>query len=56
MKRYEQFNKMFEENETAEIQSFGMIIEEIANAHNINLDYCKIKHEAQIKWLNEEVE
>lgn len=55
MKRYENFNELFKDNKTAEIQSFDMIIEEIANEHNINLDYCRAKHEGQIKWLNEEV-
>ena len=61
MKRYEQFNIISPKKESAEIQSFGMIIAEIQNQLsdeydiNIDLSWWQNKHENQVNWLNEEI-
>lgn len=57
MKVYEKFNKDLGRNESAEIQSLGMIIALIADEFDLDLDDKKYedRYKAQLEWLNEEV-
>lgn len=55
MKRYEEFNNAFNQNESAEIQAFGMIIGHIEENTGEDLSWWKDRYKAQLKWLNEEV-
>ena len=59
MKRYENFNSMFNENQTAEEQAAGMIIAKVAEEYNLDIDavdeYVKL-FRSYVSWLNEEAE
>ena len=59
MKRFEQFNQIFNTNENAEEQAIGMIIAYIEEHYDIEIDDIeplKKRYYAQIEWLNEEIE
>lgn len=59
MKRFEQFNQLFNTNENVEEQAIGMIIAYIGERYNIEIDdieSLKKRYYGNIKWLNEEVE
>ena len=59
MKRYEQFNKLLNNDENAEEQAIGMLIAYIEESYDIEIDNIKPlkrRYFAQIEWLNEEIE
>ncbi|HHX24285.1 MAG TPA: hypothetical protein GX723_09830 [Thermoanaerobacterales bacterium] len=58
MKRYEEFNQMAEDNETAEKQAVGMTLEKVKEENNIEFDtdnYTKW-FKVYFRWLSEEVQ
>ena len=58
MKRYEEFNKLYGDNESAEEQALGMILSHIQETYDIeitDIEPLKKRYLAQIKWLNEDV-
>lgn len=59
MKRYEDFNRMFDNDDSVEIQALGMVIERIKE-DNPGLDIGDGEYDdlfiAMFEWLNEEVE
>ena len=57
MKRYEDFNRMFGGDETAEEQAAGMMLAKVATEHKLDIDtnYYTKDFKIFLDWLNEEV-
>lgn len=59
MKRFEELNKLYNSNESAEEQALGMIIAHIEEIYDIEInevESLKKRYSTQIKWLNEQVQ
>lgn len=56
MKRYQEFNKIFKQSESAEEQSLKMIIAHIQDNYDIDVSWWEKRHSDQLMWLNEDVE
>ena len=57
MKRYEDFNRMFGFNDSAEIQAIEILIERINEAYetDINASEYSIEFQSILDWLNEDI-
>ena len=57
MKRFEKFNEMFNDDESAELQAIEVVLSQVSEDFDIMIDFADYKdmYKKVLKWLNDEV-